>query len=121
MHSLLHQSLRPLPGAISVSLEVKARMGPPLAGLDAAHYEAHCHSHSIHLHALYQPKELLHLIHISIGQLLRLALLVLWNLVDVASGGRMTVLHVEPPGVPPLQRGIQWHSNVLARHPIMEL
>ena len=77
-------------------------MDPLLAGLDAAHYEAHRHNHSIHLHALYQPEELLHLIHISTGQLLRPALLVLQNLVNVALDGKMTLLHVEPPGIPPL-------------------
>ena len=33
----------------------------------------------------------------------------------------MTLLHVEPPSIPPLQRGIQRHSNVLSRLPIAEL
>ena len=33
----------------------------------------------------------------------------------------MALLHVEPPGVPPLQRGVQQHSDVLASHPIAEL
>ena len=33
----------------------------------------------------------------------------------------MALLHVEPPGIPPLQRGIQRHSNVLSRLPIAEL
>ena len=78
-------------------------MGPLLAGLDAAHYEAHHHRHSVHLHALYQPEELLHLIHISTARLLRLAPLVLQNLVDIAPDGRMALLHVKPPGIPPLQ------------------
>ena len=96
-------------------------MSPLLVGLDAAHYEAHRHHHFVHLHALYQLEELLHLLHISTGWLLRPAPLVLRNLVDVASDGRMTLLHVEPPGIPPLQRGVQQHSNVLARHPIAEL
>jgi len=96
-------------------------MGPLLAGLDTMHYEAHRHHHSVHLHALYQLEELPHLIHISTGWLLRPAILVLHNLIDVASNGRMTLLHIKPPGIPPLQRGIQQHSNVLAHHPIMEL
>ena len=86
-------------------------MSPLLVGLDAVHYEAHRHHHSIHLHALYQLKELPHLIHISTGRLLRPALLVLQNLIDVTSDGRMTLLHVEPPGIPPLQRGIQRHRQ----------
>ena len=77
-------------------------MGPLLAGLDAAHYEAHRHQCSLHLHALYQLEELLHRIHINTGRLLRPALPVLWNLVDVTSDGRMTLLHVEPHGIPPL-------------------
>ena len=33
----------------------------------------------------------------------------------------MTLLHIEPPGIPPLQRSIQRHSNVFARYPIAEL
>ena len=33
----------------------------------------------------------------------------------------MALLHVEPPGIPPLQKGVQWHSYVLTRHPIVEL
>ena len=33
----------------------------------------------------------------------------------------MALLHVEPPGVLPLQRSIQWYSDVLARHPIPKL
>ena len=33
----------------------------------------------------------------------------------------MALLHVEPPGVPPLQRSVQQYSDVLARHPIIEL
>ena len=33
----------------------------------------------------------------------------------------MALLHIEPPGVPPLQRGVQWYSDVLACHPITEL
>ena len=35
--------------------------------------------------------------------------------------GRMTLLHVEPPRVPPLQRGIQRHNNVLAIIPSQKL
>ena len=81
-------------------------MGPLFAGLDVAHYEAHRNHHSVHLHGLYQLKELLHMIHISTGRFLRLALLVLPNLVNVAPDGRMALLHVEPPSIPPLQRGV---------------
>ena len=33
----------------------------------------------------------------------------------------MALLHVEPPGVPPLQRGVQRYSDVLARQSIVEL
>ena len=42
-------------------------------------------------------------------------------MVDVAVDGRMVLLHVEPPGVPPLQRGVQRYSDVLTRHPVAEL
>ena len=42
-------------------------------------------------------------------------------MVDVAVDCRVALLHVEPRGIPPLQRSIQWNSNVLARHPILEL
>ena len=33
----------------------------------------------------------------------------------------MALLHVESPGVPPLQRGVQWYSDILAYHSITEL
>ena len=33
----------------------------------------------------------------------------------------MTLFHVEPPGIPPLQRGVQWYSDVIASHPTTEL
>ena len=33
----------------------------------------------------------------------------------------MALFHVEPPSVPPLQRSIQWYSDVLAHHPVPEL
>ena len=42
-------------------------------------------------------------------------------MVDVATDGRMALLHVEPPGVPPLQRCAQRYSEVLAYHPFTEL
>ena len=96
-------------------------MGPLLAGLDPAHYEARCHQYTVHLYALYQAKDLPHLIHINTARLLRPAPLVLRNVVDVTADGRMILLHIEPPGVPPLQRGVQRHSDVLAHHPIIEL
>ena len=69
-----------------------------------AHYEVRHHQYAVHLYALYQAKELPHLIHISTARLLRLAPLVLQNVVDVAVDDRMALLHVEPPSVPPLQR-----------------
>ena len=45
----------------------------------------------------------------------------LWDVVDVAADCNVALLHVEPPSVPPLQRSIQWYSDVLAHHPILEL
>ena len=42
-------------------------------------------------------------------------------MVDVTADGRMALLHVEPPGVPPFQRSIQRYSDVLAHHSILEL
>ena len=96
-------------------------MGPLLVGLDAAHYEAHRNGYSIHLNALYQTEELPHLIHVSTARFLRPAPLVLRNVVDITADGRMTLLCVEPPSIPPLQRGVQRHSNVLTCHFIMEL
>ena len=42
-------------------------------------------------------------------------------MVDVIADCRAALLHVEPPGVPSLQRSIQWYINVLAGHPIPEL
>ena len=42
-------------------------------------------------------------------------------MVDIAADGRMALLHVEPPGVPPLQRSVQRYNDVLARHPVVEL
>ena len=78
-------------------------MGPLLAGLDAAHYETHRHQSVVHLHAFYQAEELSHLIHVSTARLLQPALLVLQNVVDIAVDGRIALLHVEPPSIPPLQ------------------
>ena len=77
-------------------------MSPLLAGLDTAHYEVHRQHHSVHLHAPYYLEELLHLFHIGTGQFLQPAPLVLWNLVGITSDGGMILLHVEPPGIPPL-------------------
>ena len=96
-------------------------MGPLLAGLDTAHYEARRHQSVVDLHALYQVEELPHLLHVSTARLLRPALLALWDVIDVTVDCRVALLHVEPPGVPPLQRSIQRYSDVLARHPILEL
>ena len=42
-------------------------------------------------------------------------------MVDITADGRMALLHIEPPGVPPLQRCVQRHSKVLARHTIAQL
>ena len=42
-------------------------------------------------------------------------------MVNVAVDCRMALLHVEPPGVPPLQRGVQRYSNVLACHLVPKL
>ena len=42
-------------------------------------------------------------------------------MVDVAVDCRVTLFHVEPLGVPPFQRSVQWYINVLAGHPIPEL
>ena len=61
---------QPKEGAVSVPLEVKARVGPLLVGLDAAYYEARHHQFVVHLYALYQAEELPHLIHISTAWLL---------------------------------------------------
>ena len=81
-------------------------MGPLLAGLDAAHYEARRNQSTIGLHAFYQAKELLHLLHISTTRFLRPAPLALRDVVDITTDGMLALLHVEPPGVPPLQRSI---------------
>ena len=35
--------------------------------------------------------------------------------------GRVALLHVEPPGIPPLQRGVLRYSDVLAHHSIAKL
>ena len=51
-HPSTASSSSPL-GAIGVTLEVKARMGPLLVGLDAAHYEARRYQSIVGLHALY--------------------------------------------------------------------
>ena len=61
------------------------------------------------------------MLHISAAWHLRLALLALRDVVDVAADGRVALLHVEPPSVPPLQQGVQWYSDVLTRHSIIEL
>ena len=45
----------------------------------------------------------------------------LWDVVDVASNYRVALFDVELPGVPPLQRSIQWYNDVLTHHPIPEL
>ena len=58
---------------------------------------------------------------IGSARLRRPAPLVLQNVVDITADGRMALLHVEPPNVPPLQRSIQQYSDVLARHSIPEL
>ena len=42
-------------------------------------------------------------------------------MVDVAVDCRVALLHIEPPGVPSLQRSVQWYINVLAGHPVSEL
>ena len=42
-------------------------------------------------------------------------------MVGVAADGRVALFHVEPPSVPPLQRGVQRYSDVLTRHPVAEL
>ena len=77
-------------------------MGPLLAGLDAAHYEGHHHQSTINLHALYQVEEPPHLLHVSTAWLLRPTLLALRDVVDVTADCSVALLHVEPPGVPPL-------------------
>ena len=59
--------------------------------------------------------------HVSTVQFLRPAFLVLQNVVDVAADGGMALLHVESPGVPLLQRGIQRDSDVLTCHSVVEL
>ena len=61
------------------------------------------------------------MLHVSTVWLLRPALLALWDVVDVIADCNVALLHVEPPGVPPLQRSIQRNSDVLAHHPILEL
>ena len=100
---------------------MKTRVGPLLAGLDAAHYEACRHKFTVNLHAFNQVKELPHLLHVSAIRFLRPALLALRDVVDVATDCRVTLFHVEPLGVPPFQRSVQWYINVLAGHPILEL
>ena len=42
-------------------------------------------------------------------------------MVDVVAECRVTLFHVEPLGVSPFQRSVQWYINVLAGHPIPEL
>ena len=77
--------------------------GPLLAGLDAAHYEARRHQSTVGLHALYYAKELPHLLRVNTIWFLRLALLALWDVVNVATDCNVALLHVEPPSFPPLQ------------------
>ena len=62
-----------------------------------------------------------HLFHIGTGRFLRPAPLALRDVVGVAVDGRVALPHVEPPGVPPLQRCVQRHSKVLPRHSIAQL
>ena len=93
-------------------------MGPLLAGLDVAHYEACHHQFNVNLHAFDQVEELLHLLHVIVVWFFRLALLALRDVVDVVVDCRVALLHVEPHGVPPLQRCVQWYSEVLAHHSI---
>ena len=61
------------------------------------------------------------MLHISTVWPLRPAFLALRDVVGITADGRMALLHVEPPGVPPLQRSIQRYSDVLARHLVSEL
>ena len=96
-------------------------MGPLLVWLDAAHYEACCHQFASNFHAFNQVEELPHLLHVSTVWFLRPALLVLWDMVDVAVDCRVTLFHVEPLGVPPFQQSVQRYINVLASHSILEL
>ena len=98
-----HQPFRPLPGPVVITSVVKAQGGPLLAGLDMAHYEACCHQFASNFHAFNQVEELPHLLHVITVWFLRLALLALWDVVDVAADCRVALLHVEPLGVPSLQ------------------
>ena len=61
------------------------------------------------------------MLHISTVWLLRPAFLALQDVVGIAVDGRMALLHVEPPGITPFQRCVQWHSKVLAHHSITQL
>ena len=77
------------------------RVGPLLAGLDAAHYEACCHQFASNFHASNQVKELHHLFHVNIVQFLRPAPLVLQDMVDVAVDCMVALFYVEPLRIPP--------------------
>ena len=59
--------------------------------------------------------------HVSTVQFLRLAFLVLRDMVDVTTDCKVTLFHVEPLGVPPFQKSVQRHINVLTSHSIPEL
>ena len=93
-------------GAVVITRVVKARVGPLLVGLDAAHYEACCHQFSSNLHAFNQIEEFLHLLHVSAVWSLRPATLALRDVVDVALDYRVALLNVEPPGVSSFQRSV---------------
>ena len=58
---------------------------------------------------------------IGSARLRRPAPLVLQNVVDITADGRMALLHVEPPSIPPFQQCVQRHREVLAWHSIVKL
>ena len=59
--------------------------------------------------------------YVSAVWFLRLAFLVLRDMVDVTTDCRVTLFHVEPLGVPPFQRSVQRYINVFAGHSIPKL
>ena len=42
-------------------------------------------------------------------------------MVDIAVDCRVALFHVEPLEIPPFQRSVQWHVNILAGHSILKL
>ena len=96
-------------------------MRPLFIGLYAAHYETRRYQSAIGLHALYQAEEFIHLLHAILARQLRPTPLAFWDVVGITTNYWVALFHVEPSGVPPLQRCVKRYGKVFARHSIPQL